>query len=302
MIVGLYTPLRTVLRVDTEMREGVERGENTLVPRLINVEGYTYRHAAAYLACGPAIVAEIEAEYDLTLPPGRVGLVPHGLPDISTGVTGRTPGNGVRVLFVGRLESRKGIDLLLESIAGLASMDTRFHLAIVGDDTLLGPGGLTFRQAFERTRPDLLQHVTFRGRVDEGTLRQEYADCDIFVAPSRFESFGLTLIEAMIFGKPVVSADIGGMNEIVEQGKTGLRVPPGDIAALTAALSRLIESPELRTEMGRRGRRAYDEHFTVRAMAIGAETFYRHLARQSGSLRREAPVKSGEGTEIHEVA
>jgi hypothetical protein len=261
------------------MRKAVESGGDFL-PQLMQLEEYLYRHADGFLACGPAIVAEIEAEYGVTLPPEHTGLVAHGLPDISVGVQRQTGPHTLRILFVGRLESRKGIDTLLEALPRLAAAGADFQLVVIGDDSLPGPRGVTFRHEFEKAWPEFRDMVTFLGRVDDDVLYQEYANCDIFVAPSRFESFGLMLVEAMIFEKPVVCADIGGMRDIVEHEKTGLLIPADDVDALTAALTRLIESEELRVTMGRAGRRSYDERFSASAMAQGVEGVYQGICRR----------------------
>src|SRR5262249_24343982 len=90
------------------------------------------------------------------------------------------------------------------------------------------------------------------------TLDSFYRDCTVFTAPSRYESFGLIYLEAMRWGKPVVACCAGGVPEVVRDGETGLLVPPGDAAALEAALSRLLADADLRTKMGSgaRARRA----------------------------------------------
>ena len=162
LVVGLYTPLRTVLLVDPAMREGVEKGGD-LVPRRIRLEDFIYRHADGYLACGPAVVAEIEGEYDVTLRSDRLGLVPHGLPDISIGVSRNHQPSSVRILFVGRLESRKGIDTLLEAVPLLAARGANFQLVVIGDDTIFGPNGTTYREWFEASWPDHQKYVSFLG-------------------------------------------------------------------------------------------------------------------------------------------
>jgi hypothetical protein len=99
------------------------------------------------------------------------------------------------------------------------------------------------------------------------------------VVPSRFESFGLILVEAMMFSKPVVASAVGGIGEVVADGESGILVPPGDVAELSAALAKLIRSAELRREMGSHGRKRYEEHFRSSVMVRGAEAFYRQLIR-----------------------
>ncbi len=276
-VVGLYTPLRSVLRSDPSMRHQAE-SSGDLFTQLIDTETYVYREAEGYLACGPAIVQEIEDEYRVSLSRNPLGLVPHGLADTSKGVSVENSSHRrVILLFVGRLEARKGIDTLLEAALLLNYSRADFELRIVGDDTLMASSGLTYRHEFERDHPELGDQVRFLGRVDDQALAEEYMACDIFVAPSRFESFGLNLLEAMMFGKPVVCADVGGMREIVENGVSGLLVPPENPSALAQVLIDLLGSSRRRAELGDRGRDVYQARFTLDRMAEDAESFYQRL-------------------------
>jgi glycogen synthase len=277
-VVGLYTPLQTVLHVDPVMRLRAAAAPE-LFNQLIDAETLVYERAAGYLACGPAIVEEVESRYGVSLSRERLGLVPHGLADESIGAASVPPGDRTRILFVGRLEARKGVDRLLESAVMLAAWGDEFELRLVGDASLEDASGLTYRDAFEREYPELSDRVSFLGRVNDENLRKEYMACDVFVAPSRFESFGLILLEAMMFSKPVVATDIGGMREIIDDGISGLLVPPDDAKALANALHRLIASPELRARIGRGGREAFVEGFTLGRMAEGVERYYESMVR-----------------------
>ena len=112
--------------------------------------------------------------------------------------------------------------------------------------------GRTYREEFELARTTALRDgrvclLRRRVRRRAGPL---YAGCDIFVAPSRHESFGLILLEAMREGKPVIAGDVGGMREVVEHEGNGLLVPPGDVEALADALRRLVESPAFASDSG----------------------------------------------------
>src|SRR5262249_8621476 len=97
-------------------------------------------------------------------------------------------------------------------------------------------------------------------------LYQHYADCDVFVLPSRYESFGLVLCEAMQFGKPLVASAAGGMAEIVEEDGNGLLFPAGDAAGLADALRRLIDAPAMRERFGRRSRELFEQKFWAAVM------------------------------------
>jgi len=288
VVVGLYTPLQTVLASDPAMQRLVAAGD-PILPALIDAERSTFEEASGFLACGPAIVDEIESGYDVAFDRARLGLVPHGLPDLAGSVeeTDETADEGqsgsergpVRLLFVGRLEGRKGVDTLLAAVVRLIEAGDDVALTVVGDDSLPGPegDGLTYRQIFERDHPEHADRVRFLGRVADDELVAQYAACDMFVAPSRFESFGLMLLEAMMFAKPVVCTDVGGMRDIVEDSVNGYRVPADDVDALAGALHRLADSPELRTELGRAGRRRYERDYSVPSMVEGVVTFYRSL-------------------------
>ena len=278
-VVGMYTPVKTVMDTDPAMVERIPDGA-ALHRQLAVLEHYTYEHVDAFLACGPAIVEEVETRYGLTLDRERLGLVPHGLSDMSVGVEAPLPTTSIRILCVGRLEGRKGIDLLLATVPKLVERGLDFTLHFVGDDSLVAASGLTYREAFEKEWPGLVSRVKFLGGTDDAELRRQYAEADIVAVPSRFESFGLTLLEAMMFSKPVVCSDIGGMREIVVDGETGFLVMPESVDELATALARLISDPELRGAMGNKGRRLYEEQFTIATMAAGAEAFYRSVTNR----------------------
>ena len=119
-VVGLYTPLRTVLRVDPAMRKQADTAPD-LFEQLLAAESLLYERADAFLACGPAVVQEVEAAYGVRLSPDRLGLIPHGLPDEAADHRAAPRNGRPRILFVGRLEARKGIDTLLKSATALGS-------------------------------------------------------------------------------------------------------------------------------------------------------------------------------------
>lgn len=278
-VVGLYTTLATMTELDPPMRRALADGDADLAA-MLDLERWVYQHAPHLLASGPAILEEVESGYDIKLDPSHCGFVALGLHDevghVSEPLTGLSR---VNVLFVGRLEARKGIDTLLDAIPPLLAQFPELAFTIIGEDSRPSEYDLTYRQRFEHSPAwaEVADRVWFRGRVTDTELRRHYAGCDIFVAPSRFESFGLVLLEAMMFAKPIVACDIGGMRYTVEDGVNGYLVPPGDSEALGKALGTLVSSDRLRAEFGNCSRRRYEQRYTVEAMVDATNRYYDEL-------------------------
>ena len=272
-VMGLYTPFLTVAELDHRIVF-----DHPHHAALAQLERDGYQTATALLACGPSIVTEIEERYGIDLDPSRIGFVPHGLPDLAPDDVDRpmdgTPDEPV-ILFVGRLEPRKGIDTFLEAVPDVLRRIPGVRVVAAGKDDIPGPRGTPYAEAFlaDPSHADIRDRVSFLGVVDEEHLVRLYSACDVFVAPSRYESFGLIAVEAMRAGKPVIASDVGGLSEIVVPGETGLLVPPGDVAALTAALVEVLRAD--REEMGKAGRLRFESRFDSRQMAKSVEAFYR---------------------------
>jgi glycosyltransferase involved in cell wall biosynthesis/SAM-dependent methyltransferase len=286
-VLGLYTPLRSTRAVDPVL--GAPSRE---LDQLEQLERFCYLHADRLLACGPAIVSEIEQRYGIVLDPERIGYVAHGVEEAPSNVRSETHRDQVKILFVGRLEPRKGIDTLLDCAPRLAARFPEVRFTIVGKDAHPWPDGRTMRARFEAAHVGsaTADRIHFEGLLDEDALLREYAGCDILVAPSRFESFGLMLLEAMRVSKPVVACRVGGMTDIVEDGGNGFLVPPGDSMALEAALSRLIESGDLRSAFGLRSRQLFEENYSVDRMVTGVNREYDRVSGASTLADASAPI------------
>ncbi len=295
-VVSLHTPLPAALEFSPQWKSDPEHHERHIRP-LLALEPICLERCDAIRANSDAVIEEIERGHGIRLDRAKLGVVPHGfgapIPPAPAETGGRT-GTAVEMLFVGRLERRKGIDLLLDAAATLLAAMPNLRFTIVGDDSLPGPSGRTYRREFEAKHANLVRSgaVRFTGSVSEAELDRAYAECDIFVAPSRYESFGLVLVEAMRHGKPAIACDIGGMREVVVPGETGLLVPLDDARALADAIRSLATDAGLRTRLGRRSLELYGETFTRAATARRAARFYRDaLRRLSGRGHRAAPAR-----------
>ena len=165
---------------------------------------------------------------------------------------------GAVALFVGRLVPYKGLDVLLRAVES-----TDLRVVIVGDGPL--------RQSLgeEISRRGLGRQAILVGRVSDDDLPSYYQAADYFVFPSTTpaEMFGISLIESMGCGTPVITTALdSGVREVNEKDVTGLEVPPGDAISLRAAMLSLAGNPDLRKEMGQAGRRRVEERFTLDRM------------------------------------
>ena len=204
-------------------------------------------------------------------PPERVRIIPLGaaLPtdqDLAA-IPPPSADRPVRVLYVSRLEARKGTLTLLDAVPGIVSAFPNVEFLIAGKDRPDAPGGQRFADYFRTAYGSFAKHVTFLGFVPDDELRRLYQECDVFAVPSNYESFGLVFLEAMSWGKPVVGCRAGGMPEVVADGETGFLVEPGDVAGLGDALARLCADPDLRARLGQNARRRAVEHFARSRMA-----------------------------------
>lgn len=270
LIVALQTTMRFWLDSQPLKREDHQWMTSFGFP-IVAMEEYILQHAPLLHAISRAIVSDIRVHYDTNIPDSKIFYAPLCLDDWSVDVPAQSTDRRdiLKLLFVGRLESRKGIDVLLDAIPEILRQFPNVVLDIVGDDTIRKPDGSTYKADFLKRGlpPAVLSRITFHGRVEEQDLRAFYRDCDVFIAPSRYESFGLVFLEAMMFGKPVVGCNAGGGPEVVTEGTTGYLIAPGDVVGLQAALFRLIKDPELRATMGSAGRVDYERRFTAKALA-----------------------------------
>ena len=151
------------------------------------------------------------------------------------------------ILYVGRIEPLKGLDILLKAVA-LLNDTANTHLLIVGGS--LGEDAELQRLITLAADLDISDIVAFIGSVKQEQLPAYYNAADVFVLPSWYESFGLVALEAMSCATPVVVSRVGGLTTFVENGKTGYLIPWRCPDAFARGLETLLENPSLRSAMG----------------------------------------------------
>ena len=190
----------------------------------------------------------------------------------------------LNILFVGRMEKRKGLKYLLQAFSRLKWEYPDTRLIVVGPGN---PGKENYRIMAERN----LQDVVFVGRVTDEQKRRYFKTAHIFCAPNTGkESFGIVLGEAMASGKPIVASDISGFASVMTNGKEGFLVPPKNDEMLYAGLKQLIDSPELRFDMGKRGLERVQTFRWERVAEQVVDIYRDALDRRAGAASSVAAV------------
>ncbi len=228
-----------------------------------------YRGAAHVVAISDAVANALRA-WEPRLAPVRIasvtGLQPPD-PARAAALRARHPGR-LRIGQVGALvDHHKGQRVLLDALRRAPDL---------ADCPVLLIGSGKDEAALHHAAADLPQ-VVFTGFVDN--VADYLAALDVFVFPSREEGLGSTLIDAMAQGLPIVASRVGGIPELIAHERTGLLVPPGDPAALAAALARLAGDPGLRARLGAAARAAAAV-YTPEAMAAAYLDLYHDIARE----------------------
>jgi glycosyltransferase involved in cell wall biosynthesis len=172
------------------------------------------------------------------------------------------------VLFVGRLERRKGIGVLLEAIPYVLKEFPLTVFNIVG------------REAGEKIPIQSSKNIVFLGHLETDRLSEYYRRCDIFTVPSLYESCGLVYLEAMAYGKPVIGSEAGGIPEIIQNNYNGLLVPVGDARSLAEAIIRLLLDNDLRKRLGDNARLCVENNFTSDKMVRRSIELYQSLIKE----------------------
>jgi glycosyltransferase involved in cell wall biosynthesis/ADP-heptose:LPS heptosyltransferase len=196
-----------------------------------------------------------------------------------------TPDAPTDVLFVGRLDEQKGVDVLLRALATPALADVSVRL--VGT----GPDEGTYRRLAEEL--GLGERARFAGPLSHAHIRRLTTRSRVFALPSRRESFGMAILEAMAAGLPVVATTAGGIPEFAHDGVNALLVRPGNVDDLAAALRRLLDDPPLRNRLAAEGREVAEVHRWEHVTERFLERL--HLAAELARPMPPVPRRPGAG-------
>jgi phosphoheptose isomerase len=196
------------------------------------------------------------------------------------------------VLQLGRMVPRKGVEDVIRGFGKLAERGVDAHLLVVGGETpdpdpVATPEIGRLMRVAERIRVE--DRVTFTGSRERETLRDYYSSADVFVTMPWYEPFGITPVEAMACGTPVVGSEVGGVKYSVVDGETGYLVPARDADALADALERLLTDEPLRQLLARQCIRRANRLFTWSGVADEIGSLYEDVLAEYGTAGAPGP-------------
>jgi glycosyltransferase involved in cell wall biosynthesis len=208
------------------------------------------------------------------LPANRIHVVNNPIDGEFERAAGTIPPGGSRdVLFLGALAESKGTFDLIRAVALLRDEGLPVTVHMAGPER-----GAGVRQALEEMVRDLrLTTVTIREPVSGEEKLALVRECGIFALPSYRENFPLGVLEAAAAGRAMVVTPVGATPEFFKDGESVLFVPPGDVERLAAALRRVVESEQLRRQLGTRAREVFNQRLNRERIMESLDAVYRHL-------------------------
>lgn len=162
--------------------------------------------------------------------------------------------NHPSLFFAGRLVRLKNVDILIKALSIVKETNPDVHLYIAGS----GPQDQKLR--YLSIKLNLNNNITFLNFISEDEMLKMYASADIFVLPSKFENCPMVLLEALAVGTPIVASNVGGIPQILDNGKYGILTKPGDIEDLAQKIIALIKNNSLRNELRENGKQRVKEY------------------------------------------
>jgi glycosyltransferase involved in cell wall biosynthesis len=190
------------------------------------------------------------------------------------------------VAILGHISDVKGYPTFVEAAARIASNRPDCLFIAIGGETTQ-PG---CRTALERRIRGLGLETRFRFLGFRTDVAEILRAVDVVALPSSAEGFPLAVLEAMSTGLPVVATPVGGVPEVLSDGETGLLVPPGDVDALTLALSQLVSSPERRARLGAAARKRIEERYAIDVFARAVQNVYDTILTARNRLTTRIPA------------
>lgn len=271
-MVARQTGPRFWLRMISSLKQHIESKKQPLNwSRRFSIwlDGVAARRSANLVTHSRLHAEEMAVEY--RLPIERIHIVPFAVTDPpATRVTATLPASPATVTYVGTLDQRKGIDVLLEAVPLVHRQVPDCNFLIIGRDGGDSPD-TSWKVWFQKKFP--AERVNFYGGVGMEQLTTLWAGMTHVVVPSRYESFGIVVIEAFAYAKPVIVTRGGALPEVAKDG--ALIVDVENPAALATAIVTLVQDRDRARALAQRGREVYDEFYTLAAFAESVWRLYK---------------------------
>jgi len=225
---------------------------------------YVFKKASKIFSTGDVMAEEIGKYTDKKIEIVSFGVDVNKFQPIKQGKVSKC----IQIGVIKSLEYIYGIDILIKAISEVVQSHQNVRLRIVGGGRLLSE----YKQMVLDL--NLSEYVVFVGKVPYDRVVEEYQKLDVFVNPSRFESFGVSILEASSCGLPVIATRAGGQVELVNENETGLLVEPESAAKLADAMNQLINEEDVRVNMGFKGREFVVRNYTLKSSILSMVSHY----------------------------
>jgi len=271
---GLHRAAQVVTFHNLAYAPGVNKAGAALQWRKMLAAALYPRGFDAMLGVSAAVACHYEQELGLRGVEVLHNPVPRALADrplLAAEALAQAAADGFSVVVPGRLVHEKGHIDFLDALVLLRAEGRQLIATLAGN----GPMRAALEQQIEKL--GLADCVIITGAVAHNELLGAMESASLVVVPSRFEGFGLTALEAMALGRPVVATTAGGLPEIIEHGETGWLVPPQDPAQLAQAIAELMDDVPLRKRLGEAGRLRAQQQFSLQAITARLKDIYRRV-------------------------
>jgi glycosyltransferase involved in cell wall biosynthesis len=269
--------IATIHATEAGRRNGIHNEEQWVIH---NWEWRTTYEAWRVIVCSNYMMGEVSQVHGV--PRDKLVMIPNGI-DVSV-IDVVNPRPGFRdnyampseriIVFVGRLVHEKGPDLVLAAFRELLRWNWNLKLLIVGD----GPMREYLMELAQWW--GIWDKVYFTGRVDDETLYSILKVSDLAILPSRYEPFGITILEAMAAGLPVITAKVGGPGEIIHDWYNGIKVSPNDVSSIVVAAKALLSNDELRLNIAKNARESVLRWYTWDRIARWTKRVYQDVINE----------------------
>lgn len=279
----LNIPLVITFHALGYVRKIHQKEQDRFPPERVNIERDIVRFADGIVAECPQDKDDLMNHYDAD--PDRIAVIPCGFnpneffpvhKNLSRKLLNLDDDDKI-ILQLGRIVPRKGIDNVIRAFALTVVPGKKIKLVIVGGEGAVS--GIGENEEMRRLRDvaaelNVAENVIFAGRKERSELKYYYSAADLFITTPWYEPFGITPLEAMACGTPVIGADVGGIKHSVIDGKTGMLVPPNNPQILSDRIELLLCNEKLIDNMGVRARLHVQENFTWRKVALKMKRLY----------------------------